>query len=249
MKAMILAAGLGTRLKPLTDTRPKALVEVGGVTLLELTIRYLKKFGVDELVINLHHFPNQIKDFLRSKNNFQLSKIEFSDESQELLDTGGAIKKAAHLLRGPGPFILIGIDVMTNLDLGSMLAFHKEQKALVTLAVKDRETSRSLLFDKNMHLTGWKHNETGEIKGEKASLAAFSLGFSVVHIIDPAFLDLIQEEGKFSILDPYLRLMYDQPIVGYRHDESIWLEFGRTSRLLEQPETPEFKKLLRFINI
>ena len=243
---MILAAGLGTRLKPLTDTRPKALVEVDGISLLELTIRYLKKFGVDELVINLHHFPTQIRDFLHSKGNFGM-QINFSDETDELLDTGGAIKKAAHLLHGPDPFILIGIDVMTNLDLSAMMAFHKKQNAMVTLAVKDRDTSRSLLFDQHMHLCGWRHNETGELKGKQAILAEFALGFSVVHIIEPSFLDLIVEEGKFSILDPYLRLMYEQPIMGFRHDDSVWLELGRTSRLQEHPQTREFRELIKFL--
>lgn len=243
---MILAAGLGTRLKPITDTKPKALVEVGGITMLEITIRYLKKYGVDRIVINLHHFPEQIKDFLQRKNNFGL-EILFSDESNALLDTGGAIKKACPFFDQQSPFILIAVDILTNIDLVAMMEYHKNNKPLVTLAVKDRPTSRSLLFNDSLQLEGWRNNQTGQLKGVNSDMNLTPLGFSVVHIIEPAIFDLIEEEGAFSIIDLYLRLMVNHKILGFRQDESVWLEFGRIETIRALEETDEFKKNLSWL--
>jgi len=247
MQAMILAAGLGTRLKPITDSKPKALVEVGGVSMLEITIKYLKKFGVDRIIINLHHFPDQIKSFVKSKYSFGI-EILFSDESDVLLDTGGAIKKARPLIDPSSPFILIAVDILSNLDLEAMIAFHYKNKPIVTLGVKDRPTSRSLLFNDNMLLKGWRNNQTGELKGVNSDKDLIPLGFSVVHIIEPAIFELIEEEGAFSIIDLYLRLMVHYKIAGFRQDTSTWLEFGRVDNIKEVEKTEKFKDLLNWLN-
>ena len=246
MKAMILAAGVGTRLKPYTDSIPKALLKVGNRTLLEWTIRYLKKSGINELIINVHHFPDQIVEYLRENAGFGL-RYSISDESELLMDTGGAIVKASHFLKGNEPFFLIGVDVMTNLDLDDMLRYHMQNKSLVTLAVKDRITSRSLLFDSQMKLAGWRNNASGEVIGKYAHTSVYALGFSTIHIIQPAIFDIIDISGPFSIIDLYLRLMDHHPIIGYRHDDSDWIEFGRADRLEELTSGSEFKRLINSV--
>jgi NDP-sugar pyrophosphorylase family protein len=242
MKAMILAAGLGTRLKPLTDNKPKALIEVGGFTLLELTIRYLKKYGIDDIVINVHHFADQIIDYLEHYEGFGLSYF-ISDEQKMLMNTGGAIVHAAENLKNEDYFILMGVDVLTGLDLGAMVKFHMKNNPLVTLAVKERNTSRSLLFDNQMQLVGWRDNANGNIRGIKAVDATSALGFSVIQIISTDIFDLITEKGAFSIIDLYLRLMDRTKILGFRHDSTPWLEFGRIDRITELPKTKEFIQL------
>jgi NDP-sugar pyrophosphorylase family protein len=239
MKAMILAAGLGTRLRPLTDIKPKALVNIGGYTMLELTIRYLKKYGIRDIIINVHHFTDQIIRYLEDNKGFGL-KYTISDESNQLMDTGGAIVKAARYLKGNDPFILIGTDILSNLDLAALIRYHQSNRPLVTLAVKDRPTSRSLLFDEQLNLVGWRDNSSGLTRGEKASRAIHALGFSVIQLIEPAILSLITEEAPFSIIDLYLRLMDSQKILGFRHDESVWLEFGRADRIDAIVQSKEF---------
>ena len=241
---MILAAGLGTRLKPLTDTKPKALIDVGGYTMLELSIRYLKKYGIKNIIINIHHFPDQIIQYIQSKNYFKIN-IEFSDESSELLETGGAIKHASSYLNAKEPFILMNGDILTDLDLKEMIQFHLLHKPLVTLGVKDRETSRSLIFNQQMRLVGWKNNQTGERKGKNIEATNIALGFSCIQIINPAIFDLIIENGAFSIIDLYLRLMDSYQIIGFRQDQSKWLEFGRIERLQQTIDSEEFKFLLK----
>jgi NDP-sugar pyrophosphorylase family protein len=241
MKAMILAAGLGTRLRPLTDTKPKVLVEVGGYTMLEITIRYLKKYGIDEIIVNVHHFADQVIEYLAKNNGFGL-RYSISDERDLLMDTGGAIVKAAGLLGDNDPFILIGADILTSIDLSAMIQFHKMHKPLVTLAVKDRITSRSLLFNESMQLVGWRENSSGETKGNSA--ASYALGFSVIHIIEPKIFSLIEEIGPFSIIDLYLRLMDSQSIMGCRQDQSIWLEFGRADRISALVESDDFREVI-----
>ncbi len=243
MKAMILAAGLGTRLKPFTDTKPKALFKIENRSLLEWTIRYLKKHGIDELVINVHHFPDQITDFLEQNDGFGLP-CKISDESDRLMNTGGAIVKAFEYLKGSDPFILMGIDVLTDLDLSEMIRFHQLKKPLVTLAVKDRITTRSLLFDESMRLTGWRDNRSGEMKGYGQTSFTYALGFSVIHIIEPEIFDHITETGPFSIIDLYLRLMQLHEILGFRQDESAWFEFGRIESIDQIIKTPEFQRLI-----
>ncbi len=243
MKAMILAAGLGTRLHPLTDFKPKALVDIGGYTMLELSIRFLKKFVINEIVVNVHHFADQIIQYLEEKKGFGL-KYAISDERDMLMDTGGAIVKAGKLLDGNEPFILMGADILTNLDLDAMIRYHLMNKPLITLAVKERNTSRSLLFDKTMRLVGWRDNSSGLIRGENIDSSGFALGFSVVQIIEPAIFPLIVETGAFSLIDLYLRLAESQRIIGFRHDESIWLEFGRADKIDSITGSEDFKNVL-----
>jgi MurNAc alpha-1-phosphate uridylyltransferase len=230
MKAMILAAGLGTRLRPLTVTTPKALVNIGGYTLLELAIRYLKKYGIQDMVINVHHFAGQIIHYLEENKGFGVN-YSVSDETGQLMDTGGAIVKASKFLKGIEPFILMGSDILTNLDLGAMIRHHQSNRPLVTLAVKERPTSRSLLFDGNMNLIGWRDNSTGLTRGENVLHSKYALGFSVIQIIEPTLFSMITEKGSFSIIDLYIRLMETERIIGFRHDESIWLELGRADKI------------------
>lgn len=240
---MILAAGLGTRLRPLTDKKPKVLIEVGGYTMLELAIRYLKKYGINEIVVNVHHFADQIIHYLEEKKGFGL-KYTISDERELLMDTGGAIVKAAKYFEEEELFIMMGADILTTLDLDLMLRHHRWNRPLATLAVKDRVTSRSLLFDEDMQLVGWKDNSSGQTKGIGANHSHYALGFSVVQIINPEIFHLIEETGPFSIIDLYLRLAESQKIIGFREDDSIWLEFGRADRIESIVGSNEFKSVI-----
>jgi len=242
MRAMILAAGLGTRLKPLTDKKPKALVEVGSFTMLELTINYLKKYGIRDIIINVHHFADQIIEYIHRNRQFGVN-IRFSDEREQLLDTGGALVHASSFLKANEPFLVIGVDVLTDLDLSKLLQYHLSERAIATLAVKERDTTRSLMFDDKMQLVGWKDNRTGETRGSKFQNAVHALGFSVIQVISPEIFGLIEEEGAFPIMDLYLRLMETQKIVGFRHDRDIWLEFGRTDRIAEYAAGREFQQI------
>jgi len=227
---MILAAGKGTRLLPLTVTRPKALLEVQGVSLLEHTIRYLKHFGVDEIVINVHHYASQIIAFLERNHHFGI-RIEISDEQDELLNTGGGLYKARGFFDDGKPFILSTSDVITDLNLQEMYRFHLEHDPLVTLAVKHRESSREFLFDPGYRLCGWQNNLTGETRLVSDTRESIKIAFSAIHMISPRIFDLITERGCFSIVDVYLRLAADNTLLGFEHDESMWYEFGRIENL------------------
>src|SRR5690606_32019928 len=154
MKAMIFAAGMGTRLKPLTDTIPKALVPVGGKPLLQHIIEKLKRFGFNEIIINIHHFGQQIIDFVQENNSFDI-RIEFSDEREQLLDTGGGIKKAAWFFDDNKPFLVHNVDILSNIDLQELYHFHLKNNTIATLLCSIRQTSRYLLFDTDNHLRGW----------------------------------------------------------------------------------------------
>jgi NDP-sugar pyrophosphorylase family protein len=242
MRAMILAAGLGTRLKPLTNVKPKALVEVGEFTMLELAIKYLKKYGFSDIIINVHHFADQVIDYINKHDQFGLN-ICFSDERTQLLDTGGAIVHASSFFKDSGPFLVMGVDVLTNLDLGKFIQYHLKQKPLVTLAVKERDTTRSLMFDENMQLIGWRDNRSGETRGAQIQDAKYALGFSVIQIIQPEIFNLIIEKGAFPIMELYLRLMETQKIIGFRHSKDIWLEFGRSDRIAEYASSKEFQQI------
>jgi NDP-sugar pyrophosphorylase family protein len=228
MKAMILAAGLGTRLRPLTDTRPKALVEVGGRTLLEITLSRLREFGVSDVIINVHHFADMIVEYLHTHGNFGM-RIEVSREDV-LLDTGGGLKKAAWFFEDSSePFILHNVDVISTIDLRRMMQFHVARQALATLAVKDRETSRYLLFDESLHLCG--RSATPDPKAQ-------SLAFSGIHVISPRLLPMIVEEGVFSIITSYLNLTArGERILGFRADEYHWRDVGKLEDLAEAGAT------------
>jgi mannose-1-phosphate guanylyltransferase len=237
MKAMILAAGLGTRLKPLTDNRPKALVEVSGRTLLEITLTRLRTFGITEVIINLHHFADQVIDYLESHNNFNM-RIEISRE-EVLLDTGGGLKKAAwFFLEDPSrfdePFLLHNVDVISNIDLGAMLQFHIKNHALTTLAVQVRETSRYLLFDDRLQLCGRRAGRDHEPEIARPSAHLDPLAFSGIHIISPRLLPMLTEEDIFSIIPSYLRLSAQgQKILAFRADQYYWRDLGRPADLAQ----------------
>ena len=249
MKAMVLAAGLGTRLKPLTDTRPKALVELSGRTLLEITLSRLRTFGVTEVIINVHHFADQVIAYLKSHNNFGM-RIEISRE-EVLLDTGGGLKKAAwFFLEDPKnldePFLLHNVDVISAIDLRRMLQFHAENHALATLAVQSRKTSRPLLFDDHHQLRGRRIGPDAkpELVSSTAALSSNSplatrhsplpLAFSGIHIISPRLLPMLTEEGIFSIIPSYLRLSAQgKKILAFRADQYYWRDLGRPADIAQ----------------
>ena len=237
MKAMILAAGLGTRLRPLTDTRPKALVEVGGRTLLEITLARLRQFGVREVVINVHHLAEMVIDYLKANNSFGM-RIEVSREDV-LLDTGGGLKKAAFFFSeevetaaDDEAFVLHNVDVLSTIDLGRMIEFHDQHRALATLAVKDRKTARYLLFDEQLDLCGRRSRDGSTQELVRSTNQTQALGFCGIHIISPRLLKMLAEEGAFSIIDSYLRLAaHGEKVIGFRSDEYCWRDLGRLSDL------------------
>jgi NDP-sugar pyrophosphorylase family protein len=248
MKAMILAAGIGTRLRPVTLEKPKCLVEVQGISLLEHTIRYLKYFGVKEIVINVHHFADQIEQFIRDKNNFGI-QIALSDEREALLDTGGGLLKAQWFFGDKKPFFLIASDVITDLDLGAVYKFHLDHGPLVTLAVKHRPSSREFLFDPTHRLCGWHNNVTGETRWVNQIPNPLKIAFSTIHVIDPGLFDLVTETGAFSLIDLYLRLAGKHVILGFEHNETDWFEFGRIENLESLNQSPEIKTIFRRFHI
>ncbi len=231
MKAMVLAAGLGTRLRPLTDHRPKALVEVAGRTLLDLTLSRLRSFGIREVIINVHHFAEMVVQYLQSNHNFGM-QIAISRE-EVLLDTGGGLKKAApFFLGGSGhpdePFILHNVDVISTIDLGRMARFHSDNQALATLAVKDRKTSRYLLFDPQLQLCGRQTLPERKTELVRTSDHLQALAFSGIHVITPRLLSMMTEQGPFSIITTYLRLASQgERIQGFRADEYYWRDLGK----------------------
>jgi MurNAc alpha-1-phosphate uridylyltransferase len=232
MKAMIFAAGLGTRLKPFTENNPKAMAPVNGKPLLQRNIEYLKSFGFKEFVINVHHFPEQITGFLHEHNNFGCN-ITISDETEALLETGGGLKKAAIHLQGNRPFLVMNVDILTNLDISKMIEFHKSNKALATLAVTERVTSRYFLFNANNELCGWKNTKTGEERIVRDEPGLIPKAFSGIHVIEPAIFDLIKREGKFSIVDVYLELCGQKTISCYDHSADILIDVGKPEAIIE----------------
>jgi NDP-sugar pyrophosphorylase family protein len=251
MKAMILAAGLGTRLRPLTNERPKALVEVGGRALLEIAIARLREFGVREVIINVHHFAGMVKEYLRGKNNFGM-RVEISEESS-LLDTGGGLKQAAWFFRDPGaearPFILHNVDVISTMDLRRMVEVHGESGALATLAVQKRESSRYLLFDGEMRLCGRRLVKEGKTELAREAGELEEAAFSGIHVISPRLLDRMSEEGAFSIIQCYLRLAGEgEKIAGYRADGEYWRDLGRPESLARAEEEMQERGALRGVD-
>jgi mannose-1-phosphate guanylyltransferase len=237
MKAMILAAGLGTRLRPLTNDRPKALVELGGRTLLEITLGRLRKFGVGEVMVNVHHFADMVVDYLRAHDNFGM-RIEISREDV-LLDTGGGLKKAAWFFlessgAGDEPFFLHNVDVLSNIDLGQMLDEHRRQGALATLAVQDRKTSRYLLFDSALSLCGRRAGQDGAPELVRQVDRFEARAFSGVHVISARLLSMLSEDGVFSIVTSYLRLAgQGETICEFRADDYYWRDLGRPENIAQ----------------
>jgi NDP-sugar pyrophosphorylase family protein len=240
MKAMILAAGLGTRLRPLTENRPKALVEIDGRALLEITLARLGAVGVREVIINVHHFANMVQEYLQSKRNFGM-RIELSREDV-LLDTGGGLKKAAWFFledqkRQDEPFIVHNVDVISTIDLGRMVQFHQENNSLATLAVKDRETHRYLLFDDQLQLRGRQNGRDGNRELVRPSAEAQPLqplAFSGIHVMSPRLLQMLTGEGAFPIIASYLRLASQgEKILGFRADEYYWRDLGKPENIIQ----------------
>ncbi len=232
MKAMIFAAGLGTRLKPLTNDKPKALVELDGEPFISLVLKKLIDVGVDEVIVNVHHFAELIKDYF-IKNDFGI-KIEFSDESRFLVDTGGGLKKASYFFEDSKPFFAYNVDIVTNIDLKAMYNEHLQNGVLATLAVKDRLSNRKLLFNKDHRLSGWENTATNELvivneNSDRDDL--IPLAFSGVQVISPDLLPMIAEVGKFSIIDVYLRLAKKEKIKAFVHNQDYWFDLGGINQL------------------
>jgi NDP-sugar pyrophosphorylase family protein len=243
MKAMILAAGLGTRLRPLTDNRPKALVEVAGRTLLEITLSRLKSFGIRDVIINAHHFAQMMVDYLKANSDFGMH-IEISRE-EVLLDTGGGLQKAApFFLKNSSsleePFVLHNVDVISTIDLPRMAQFHVENRALVTLGVQDRETSRPLLFDEQFQLCGRGSGRDAKADLVRPAPRVTPLAFSGIHVISTRLFALMTEQGAFSIIAAYLRLAAQgEKILAFRADEYRWRDLGRLDDLMKAAEDTE----------
>ena len=232
MKAMIFAAGLGTRLRPLTNDRPKALVEVGGVAMLERVITRLKSHGITEIVINIHHFGEKIIDFVKENNNFGIN-IYISDERDLLLDTGGGILKAQQWLDGNEPIIIHNADILTDFDLHKMVEQHINSNADATLLVADRKTARYFYIGENNRLNGWTNISTGEVKpADYIALNTDKLrAFGGVHIVSPSIFSELQNystEPKFSITPFYIDRCKDLKIMGYTPNEKYqWHDIGK----------------------
>jgi NDP-sugar pyrophosphorylase family protein len=231
MKAMILAAGLGTRLRPLTDERPKALVNVAGRIMLEIALARLRAAGVTDVIVNAHHFAEQIEANLKGSEDFGM-RIEVSREA-DLLDTGGGLKHAAWFFREPGadqdaPFILHNVDVISTIDLARMIRAHSEGNALATLAVAARESSRQLIFDQDGNLCGRRAGFNAQPELVRPARQTCELAFSGIHVISPRIFSLMHETGAFSIIDVYLRLAAEgERIATFRSDESYWRDLGK----------------------
>ena len=237
MKAMILAAGLGTRLRPLTDDRPKALVTVAGRTLLELTLSRLRNFGVHEVILNVHHFADVIVGYLEANHYFGM-RIEISREDV-LLDTGGGLKKAAWFFLEDGspkdePFIVYNVDVLSSIDLTRMVRFHSEHNALATLAVQQRDTSRQLLFNERAQLCGRRTSRNAVPEWALPTQQVTPLAFCGIHVLSPRIFANLPEQGVFSIIPAYLRLASNsEKILAFRADEYYWRDLGRPENIAE----------------
>ncbi len=229
---MILAAGLGTRLKPWTDSHPKALAIVNGKSLLQRNIAYLQTHGIYDVVVNVHHFADQIIDAVTTNNGWG-SAITISDETSEVLETGGGIKKAAPCFDGEESFAVMNVDILTDLDLSTMIAQHQQQKPLATLAVTDRETSRYFLFNNQAELCGWQNVKTGEEKIVKQQQPLYPKAFSGIHVIDTKLFSLMKQQGKFSMVDVYLSLAANNTIQCFNHSGSKFIDVGKPESVVK----------------
>ncbi|WP_075556319.1 MULTISPECIES: nucleotidyltransferase family protein [Parabacteroides] len=239
MKAMIFAAGMGTRLKPMTDNTPKALIPINGRPMLEHVILKLKDAGFHQIVINIHHLGDQIIDFLAANNNFGI-QIHISDERGYLLDTGGGIKNAAKFLQGNEPFLVHNVDIMSNVDLKKLYNCHLETKPLATLLVSKRNTSRYLLFNNENRLCGWRNHETGEVKSYYPDFDPKlynEYAFSGVHVLSPQIFDWMEEwTGKFPIINFYLSICAKANIHAYAAENLRLLDIGKPEALAKAEE-------------
>jgi NDP-sugar pyrophosphorylase family protein len=232
LKGMIFAAGLGTRLYPLTADRPKALVEINGVTLLEHAINKLVDAGIADIVINIHHFSDLVRQFIDNHKPFN-ANIYFSDESEKLLDTGGGLKFASPFFQNTNSILLYNVDIISNINLQKMCDFHLQQAPLATLAVRNRETFRYFIFDKNSkQLCGWTNIKTGEKIETNPTQSPINLAFSGIHIVSPKILELIPENEKISLTKIYLTLASQNKIVAYDHSDDSWQDMGKYEEVI-----------------
>jgi N-acetyl-alpha-D-muramate 1-phosphate uridylyltransferase len=231
---MLFAAGLGTRFKPWTDTHPKALAVVNGKTLLQRNIEYLQEYDITDVVVNVHHFPDQVIDVLE-KNDGWGSTITISDESDELLDTGGGLLKAKHLLFRD-TILALNVDILTDINIKHFLAHHQQENSLITVAVSDRTTSRYLLFNKYNRLIGWRNKTTDDTRIVIEAKDIFEKAYSGMAIFQPEALDLISLRGKFSLIEAYLQLAPENKIAGYDHTGERWIDVGKPESLNKAEE-------------
>ena len=231
MKAMIFAAGMGTRLQPFTDNHPKALAQVNGVPLLERNIKYLQSYGINDFVINIHHFGGQILAFLAENDNFG-ANIEISNESDELLETGGGLLFAKRFLENEKTFLIMNVDILTDLNITNFINIHELKGGMVTLAVSDRESTRKLMFNDKMYLKGWKNLTTNKKTVVGGIFKLRELAFSGVHCVNSEIFTKITRTGKFSIVDEYLDLMKEDIIIGYQHTANL-IDVGKPESVAE----------------
>jgi len=226
MKAMLFAAGLGTRFKPWTDKHPKALAPVNGKPLLQRNIEYLQQYGIRNVIVNVHHFAEQVIDAIKQNHGWG-SDIAISNETNEVLETGGGLLKAKHFFKQGERFITCNVDILTDLDIGKLMAFHEKQKPLISFAVTDRKTSRYFLFDESNRLCGWRNTKTGENRIVIPKLRLVEKAYSCVVVFEPEIFSLIPFHGKFSLVEVYLKLAPDHLILGYDHTGDRFVDVGK----------------------
>jgi N-acetyl-alpha-D-muramate 1-phosphate uridylyltransferase len=226
MNAMIFAAGLGTRFKPWTDKHPKALAMVNNKSLLQRNIEYLQEYGVRNVVVNVHHFADQMVNAVKENKGWG-SNVLISDETHEVLETGGGLLKARGLLQNDKPFITLNADFLTDLNLHHLLAFHQAKKSLISFGITNRKSSRNFLFDEDSRLCGWMNSATGEKKISIDKPGLRPMAYSCVVFFEPAIFDLIPQRGKFSLVDTYLSLAATYPIYGYDHTGDRLVDVGK----------------------
>ncbi len=233
MKAMIFAAGLGTRLMPYTETMPKALVPVAGTPMIEILIKHLISNGITDIIVNVHHFANQVIAFLSRNNNFGV-KIAISNETDLLLDTGGGLEKAAWFFNDHQPFLVQNVDVICDVNYSDLLQEHNKYNAIATLAVSQRETTRRFIFDSSMQLCGWENSKNQEVKMARTQSENMKkFAFSGIHIIDPEIFGFMSQQSKFSIIETYIEMAATQKIVGFVHNPDYWVDMGKPDELLK----------------
>ena len=226
MKAMIFAAGLGTRFKPWTDLHPKALAIVNNKSLLQRNVEYLQRNGISDIILNVHHFADQVIDAIQTNKGWG-SHIVISDEQEALLETGGGLLKAKYFFHQNEPFLIINADILTDLSIPKMLAYHQQNNALITLATSSRLSSRNLLFNTSNRLCGWENRTTGEQKIVIPNQQLQAMAYNCVGIFEPNVFELITQRGKFSLTDTYLSLAADYPILAYRQDNGNFIDVGK----------------------
>lgn len=230
-KAFIPAAGLGTRLGKLSESKPKALVKVAGVPMLELTIERLKKVGFRKFIVNVHHFGDELIDFIKQRDYFGVD-LQISDERSELLDTGGAIQKAASLFGGDEPVLVHNVDVISEIDFHQLLESHQKQDALVSLCVRKRKSGRALLFDAKMLLKGWANLEKNEFKWVDYPLEKYHpFAFNGIYLFNPGFEKKLPFRGKFSIIDALLTMAKTENIIGFEDHSPFWFDLGTPEKI------------------